>query len=171
MLPHGSSAHADAPWSTRGSSAAGGGHTSVTFRQLWADATWFAVLNVLPANGTSKYPARIAMQTTRRPMQSARLRTVRTRRGSAIRRANASVRLHRNRAVSPVQPRRRVKKTPVRSRFAQPPACPTKLSVVMPVYNERDTVATAIERVLETKIDNVTIELIIIDSASTDGSR
>src|SRR5262252_3256367 len=43
-----------------------------------------------------------------------------------------------------------------------------KLSVVMPVYNERATLRTVIEKVLAVPID---IELICVDDGSRDGSR
>jgi glycosyltransferase involved in cell wall biosynthesis len=43
-----------------------------------------------------------------------------------------------------------------------------KLSVVMPVYNERSTLREAIRRVLAVPID---IELLCVDDGSTDGSR
>jgi glycosyltransferase involved in cell wall biosynthesis len=43
-----------------------------------------------------------------------------------------------------------------------------KLSVVMPVYNERATLAAVIERVLAVPLD---IELICVDDGSKDGSR
>ena len=43
-----------------------------------------------------------------------------------------------------------------------------KLSVVMPVYNERQTVRTIIDRVLATPYEK---ELIIVDDGSTDGTR
>ena len=43
-----------------------------------------------------------------------------------------------------------------------------KLSVVMPVYNERQTVRTIIERVLATPHDK---ELVVVDDGSTDGTR
>lgn len=43
-----------------------------------------------------------------------------------------------------------------------------KLSVVMPAYNERDTIAEIIRRVCEVAIDK---ELIIVDDCSTDGTR
>ncbi len=43
-----------------------------------------------------------------------------------------------------------------------------KLSVVMPVYNERHTVRAIVERVLATPHD---IELVIVDDESTDGTR
>src|SRR5206468_8567044 len=44
----------------------------------------------------------------------------------------------------------------------------TKLSVVVPVFNEVQTVATVIERVRATKLP---IELIVVDDGSTDGTR
>src|SRR5689334_6200383 len=43
-----------------------------------------------------------------------------------------------------------------------------KLSVVMPVYNERATLRQVVERVLAVPID---IELLCVDDGSTDGSR
>jgi glycosyltransferase involved in cell wall biosynthesis len=43
-----------------------------------------------------------------------------------------------------------------------------KLSVVMPCFNERDTVALMIERVLAQPFE---IELVVIDDGSTDGTR
>jgi len=49
----------------------------------------------------------------------------------------------------------------------QPQSC-MKLSVVMPVYNERATLREAIGRVLAMPID---IELLCIDDGSSDGSR
>jgi glycosyltransferase involved in cell wall biosynthesis len=42
------------------------------------------------------------------------------------------------------------------------------LSVVMPVYNERDTIETMVERVLS--VPGMRIELIIVDDGSTDGT-
>jgi len=42
------------------------------------------------------------------------------------------------------------------------------LSVVIPVYNERDTIHSALERVRALDVD---LELIVVDDASTDGSR
>lgn len=48
---------------------------------------------------------------------------------------------------------------------------PLKLSVLMPVYNERYLVAAAIRRVLDFKDPRIReIELVIVDDASTDGS-
>ena len=43
-----------------------------------------------------------------------------------------------------------------------------KLSVVMPVYNERATLRTVVERVLAVPLD---IELLCVDDGSQDGSR
>lgn len=47
----------------------------------------------------------------------------------------------------------------------------TKLSVVMPVYNERQFVLTMIERVLATSIEGVEKDLIVVDDCSRDGTR
>ncbi len=47
----------------------------------------------------------------------------------------------------------------------------TLLSVVMPVYNERPTFATVADLVLKKEIEGVDIELIVVESNSTDGSR
>jgi hypothetical protein len=46
-----------------------------------------------------------------------------------------------------------------------------KLSVIVPVYNERRTFNELIERVLEKTIDGIDIEIIIVESNSTDGTR
>ena len=48
---------------------------------------------------------------------------------------------------------------------------PKKLSVVMPAYNEGQTIAAGIERVLAKQIDGVEIELIVVESNSKDGTR
>src|SRR5215475_14670301 len=45
-----------------------------------------------------------------------------------------------------------------------------KLSVVMPIYNERVTLRRAVERVLSAN-PGLTIELLCVDDGSTDGSR
>ena len=50
------------------------------------------------------------------------------------------------------------------------PARPV-LSVVVPVYNERATVQPALDALLAKRIDGWEIEIIIIESNSTDGSR
>jgi glycosyltransferase involved in cell wall biosynthesis len=46
-----------------------------------------------------------------------------------------------------------------------------RLSVVVPVYNERATFDELMERLVAKKIDGVDIEIIIVESNSTDGSR
>lgn len=43
----------------------------------------------------------------------------------------------------------------------------TKLTVIMPVYNERDTVGAIIERVRRSPVDK---EIIVVDDGSTDGT-
>ena len=46
-----------------------------------------------------------------------------------------------------------------------------KLSVLMPVYNERKTLAEIVSRVLKQRINGIdSLELVIVDDASTDGS-
>ena len=46
-----------------------------------------------------------------------------------------------------------------------------KLSVLMPVYNERKTLAEIVSRVLNQRIGDIdSLELVIVDDASTDGS-
>jgi 2-polyprenyl-3-methyl-5-hydroxy-6-metoxy-1,4-benzoquinol methylase len=45
------------------------------------------------------------------------------------------------------------------------------LSVVMPAYNEANTIRDGIERVLNKRLQNVDIELILVESNSTDGTR
>jgi glycosyltransferase involved in cell wall biosynthesis len=46
-----------------------------------------------------------------------------------------------------------------------------KLSVIVPVYNERTTFSQLIDLVLNKQIENVDIEVIIVESNSTDGTR
>lgn len=57
------------------------------------------------------------------------------------------------------------------SRFPSPPQRPVTLSVVMPVYNEADTTAAAIERVLALDLGDIAVQLIVVESNSSDGSR
>ena len=46
-----------------------------------------------------------------------------------------------------------------------------KLTVLMPVYNERETLAEIVARVLKQRINGInSLELLIVDDASTDGS-
>ena len=46
-----------------------------------------------------------------------------------------------------------------------------KLSIVIPVYNEKKLVIDVLKKVREIKIDNTDIELIVVDDYSTDGTR
>lgn len=46
-----------------------------------------------------------------------------------------------------------------------------KLSVIMPVFNEKNTVLEAIKRVESVELGGVKKELIIVDDSSTDGTR
>lgn len=46
-----------------------------------------------------------------------------------------------------------------------------RLSVIVPVYNERATFSELIELVLNKQIENVDIEILIVESNSTDGTR
>jgi glycosyltransferase involved in cell wall biosynthesis len=48
---------------------------------------------------------------------------------------------------------------------------PTRLSVLMPVYNERATVQTVLTGLMAKEMAGIEIEVIIIESNSTDGSR
>jgi len=45
------------------------------------------------------------------------------------------------------------------------------LSIVMPAYNEANTIQKGIERVLNKHLQNTVIELILVESNSTDGTR
>lgn len=46
-----------------------------------------------------------------------------------------------------------------------------KISIIMPVFNEEAFVITAIKRVMATKIDGLSKEIIVVDDGSTDGTR
>ena len=46
-----------------------------------------------------------------------------------------------------------------------------KLSVLMPVYNERDTIKKVVDRVLAVDLGELGKEIILVDDGSTDGSR
>ncbi|MGH2690643.1 MAG: glycosyltransferase family 2 protein [Actinomycetota bacterium] len=48
---------------------------------------------------------------------------------------------------------------------------PTRLSVVLPAYNEAATIGTVLEQVLSLEIPDVAIEVVIVESNSTDGTR
>ena len=45
-----------------------------------------------------------------------------------------------------------------------------KLSVVIPVFNERNTVEKLLQRVLDVQMD-VELEIVVVDDGSTDGTR
>lgn len=45
------------------------------------------------------------------------------------------------------------------------------LSILMPVYNERETIASAVEQVLAVDLPVGDVELVIVDDDSTDGTR
>ena len=46
-----------------------------------------------------------------------------------------------------------------------------KLSIVIPVYNEKDLVLDVLKKVRGLKIDNTDIEIIAVDDSSTDGTK
>jgi SAM-dependent methyltransferase len=46
-----------------------------------------------------------------------------------------------------------------------------KLSIIMPVYNEAKTFQTAFERTLAKEIDGLDIEIVVVESHSSDGTR
>lgn len=46
-----------------------------------------------------------------------------------------------------------------------------KLSVVMPVYNERRTISQIIEKIAAIKLSGITKEIVVVDDFSTDGTR
>ena len=46
-----------------------------------------------------------------------------------------------------------------------------KLSIVMPVYNEKNLILDVLKKVREIKIPNTEIELIVVDDCLTDGTR
>ncbi len=48
---------------------------------------------------------------------------------------------------------------------------PAKLSLIIPVYNERATVRTLLDQVLALEIPSVQKELVIVEGRSTDGTR
>src|SRR5207244_16465 len=56
----------------------------------------------------------------------------------------------------------------LRAASARPARRSVKLSVVIPVYNERDTVAELLRRVRAVELDK---EIIVVDDGSADGSR
>ena len=61
----------------------------------------------------------------------------------------------------------------VARRSADPPPAerPQRLTVIMPVFNERATFTTVIEQVLAKTIPGVEISVVVVESNSTDGTR
>ncbi|HEV3415336.1 MAG TPA: glycosyltransferase family 2 protein [Pirellulales bacterium] len=59
--------------------------------------------------------------------------------------------------------------TPPHANGTRPPLRATRLSVLMPIYNERRTLAEIVRRVFQSPVD-LEIELIAVDDHSTDGS-
>ena len=51
------------------------------------------------------------------------------------------------------------------------PAVLTRLTIIIPVYNERTTVLTLLDRVMRQDISPLAREVIIVDDCSTDGTR
>ena len=45
-----------------------------------------------------------------------------------------------------------------------------KLSVIIPAYNEKETIEPIIERVLNVKLESVSHEIVVVDDGSTDGT-
>ena len=44
------------------------------------------------------------------------------------------------------------------------------LSVIIPVYNEKETIETILRRVLEVKMEDMGMEVIVVDDGSRDGT-
>ena len=47
---------------------------------------------------------------------------------------------------------------------------PVKLSVVIPCYNEQETLSKCVQRLLDISDDHLSLEIIIVDDCSTDKS-
>lgn len=45
-----------------------------------------------------------------------------------------------------------------------------KLSILVPVYNEKNSIELIIDKIVNTRIDNLEKEIIVVDDASTDGT-
>jgi glycosyltransferase involved in cell wall biosynthesis len=61
--------------------------------------------------------------------------------------------------------------TAIRGSAPPPTARPLRLSVVMPVYNERETFPTVFKELLHKSIPDTEIEILLVESNSTDGTR
>lgn len=60
---------------------------------------------------------------------------------------------------------------PMRNDIAKPIPDPCLVTVIVPVYNERATVAEALDRVLAKRIEGVAFQVVVVESGSEDGSR
>src|SRR5262245_22332949 len=58
-----------------------------------------------------------------------------------------------------------------RSARLPPASRSTRLTVVMPVFNERETLADIFERVYAKRLAGVDIDIVLVESNSTDGTR
>ena len=47
----------------------------------------------------------------------------------------------------------------------------TKLTIIIPAFNERTTIGEVLQRVLEVPLGSIEKEIIVVDDASTDGTR
>ncbi len=77
-------------------------------------------------------------------------------------------------SLSPVLRNRKFRWLYGRTRFlVRPSALPATplLSVILPVYNERATFEELMEQLLAKTIDGIDIEIVVVESNSTDGSR
>ena len=61
--------------------------------------------------------------------------------------------------------------TALRGALKPPTERPLRLSVIMPVYNERETFRTVFEELLGKSIPDTDMEIVLIESNSTDGTR
>jgi glycosyltransferase involved in cell wall biosynthesis len=61
--------------------------------------------------------------------------------------------------------------TTIRGELPPPTDRPLRLSVVMPVYNERETFRDVLKELLAKEIVDTEIEIVLIESNSTDGTR
>jgi glycosyltransferase involved in cell wall biosynthesis len=60
---------------------------------------------------------------------------------------------------------------PKQNRFLQPPSALRKLSIIIPCYNEEDTITAVLEKIAEVKLLNqLAKEIIIINDCSTDST-
>ena len=46
-----------------------------------------------------------------------------------------------------------------------------KLSIIIPVYNEKDTIAIILQKVLAIQLENMEKEILVVDDGSTDGTK